>query len=87
MKGEASGEISVEIFYDPTQGADGAPPSDVQNIWSETSTRELPVAPPSSDGEASPPTSASAAPAPAPWTYNFLAVSVLEGAGLKACDG
>ncbi|KDO20674.1 hypothetical protein SPRG_13426 [Saprolegnia parasitica CBS 223.65] len=87
MKGEASGEISVEIFYDPTQGAEGAPPSDVQNIWSETSTRELPIAPLSSDSEASPPTSASPAPAPAPWTYNFLAVSVLEGAGLKACDG
>ncbi|OQR80945.1 myoferlin-like protein [Achlya hypogyna] len=85
MKGEASGEISVEVFYDPTQGAEGeAPPtSEVANIWSSTSSRELPV-PSDEDETASPPPSA---PASAPWTYNFLAVSVLEGAGLKACDG
>ncbi|ETV63555.1 hypothetical protein H257_19519 [Aphanomyces astaci] len=87
MKKAASGELVVEIFLDPTQGVGTAALPPLSHAPSSTSDESTSADSPEAaavegDGSAAP-----AASPPAPWTFNVLAVSVLEGKGLKALDG
>ncbi|ETV96991.1 hypothetical protein H310_09840 [Aphanomyces invadans] len=83
MKKAATGDLVVEVFVDLMQGVGTAPPllNKVASMSEDPASLDGPPAlAEGGDG------AAVAAPAAA-WTYNVLAVSVLEGKGLKALDG
>ncbi|CAK4152774.1 unnamed protein product [Aphanomyces euteiches] len=79
MNKKATGDLIVEIYVDPTQGVgavEAAP------------TAEATVEGDGTDGSGA---ADGTEPSPAPsstsaWTFNVLAVSILEGKGLKAMD-